>query len=176
MASFGVEYERAWARQAKQLGRDLTTEESSEVEGRLFEAWLDAGRFDELIRTVLARHGRDGGLVDIIVLGHHLRQARDEARLHALFGALISRRVKAFHTWWPRAEAGHLGCMREAARAAAEAMDVYAEYFSSLDSLGLADQKEALRAEMLRFQQRLPVKAVLPKSRGAASPGSRSQP
>lgn len=170
MATFSAEYERLWAAEARQLGRDPTPEEALALEGRLFQAWIDAGRLDDLIRTVLARHGRAGGLTDIAVLGHHLRQAKDEARLHQLFGSLISRRVKAFHEWWPRAAQGHMGSMREAARAAAEAMDAYVEYFISLDALGLPDQKEQLRAEILRFQAREPLKAVLPKVRGQPMP------
>jgi len=172
MASFGVEYERAWVARSRALGRELTPQEAQEVQGLLFQSWIDAGRLDELIRTVHANHGRDGGLVDIIVLGHHLRQTRDEARIHALFGGLVSRRVKAFHQWWPRASTGHVGCMRDAARASAEAMDAYAEYFISLDSLGLLAQKEALREEMLRFQQRLPARQVLPKARGEPPPAA----
>jgi len=172
MASFSAEFETQWAHRAKQLGRDLHEEESRALEGELFQAWIDAGRLDELIRTVHANHGRGGGLVDIVTLGHHLRQARDERRLHTLFGGLLSRRVKAFYTWWAKAESGHAGGMREAARACAEAMDAYVEYFISLDSLGLAAQKEALRAEMLRFQQRLPLKQVLPPSRGPTTGGA----
>jgi Xaa-Pro aminopeptidase len=165
MPAFTAEYERAWAKRAKELGRDLTQDEATAVEGQLFQAWIDAGRLDELIRTVLARHGRDGGTVDIIVLGHHLRKVKDEARVHQFFGGLLSRRVKAFYQWWPRAIDGHIGCMREAARASAEAMDAYSEYFISLDALGLADEKELLREEMKRFQAREPVKKVLPQSR-----------
>ena len=153
-----------FAKRAKELGRDLTTEESRELDGQLFQSWLDAGRLDDLIRTVLANSGRDGGLEEIIVLGNHLREAKDEGRTHALFRALISRRVKAFHEWWPRAAEGHVGCMRDAARASAEAMDAYIEYFHSLDRLGLVAEREALRAEMKRFQAREPAKNVLPKA------------
>jgi hypothetical protein len=165
MPSFSVEYERAWIKRAKELGRDLTREEATEVEGLLFQAWMNAGRLDELIRTVLAKYGRDGGLDDIIVLGHHLRVARDEARVHQLFGGLVSRRVKAFYQWWPRAIEGHIGCMREAARASAEAMDAYSEYFISLDALDLDAEKELLREEIRRFQAREPLRQVLPKLR-----------
>jgi hypothetical protein len=172
MPSFSVEYERAWAQRAKELGRDLTKDEATEVEGQLFQSWIDANRLDELIRTIHAKYGRDGGAVDIIVLGHHLRKVKDEARVHQLFGGLISRRVKAFHEWWPRASEGHIGCMCEAARASAEAMDAYSEYFISLDALGLANEKELLREEMKRFQAREPVKQVLPKSRPRGAHGA----
>lgn len=168
MPTFAVEFERLWASRAKELGRDLTREESDEIDGRLFQSWITAGRLDELIRTIHANWGRNGGLEEIIVLGHHLRQSRDEARIHALFGGLISRRVKAFHEWWPRAADGHIGCMREAARASAEAMDAYVEYFISLEQLGLGPQRDALREEMKRFQAREPARQVLPKSRSSA--------
>ena len=169
MPTFATEHERLCARRARELGRELDSAETRQLEGELFQQWIDAGRLDELVRTVLARHGRDGGLDDIIVLGHHLRQVRDEARIHALFGGLLSRRVKAFHEWWPRAAEGHLGCMQSAARAAAEAMDAYIEYFHSLHALGLQEQCDALRAGMLRFQAREPLKAVLPAARPAVS-------
>jgi hypothetical protein len=169
MPSFSVEYERLWAERARQLGRDLTSDESLEVEGNLFSSWINAGRFDELIRRILANYSRDGGRSDIAVLGHHLCKTQDIDRVHALFGGLVSRRVKAFYGWWARAATGHIGCMREAARAAAEAMDVYSEYFISLDALGLTAAKESLREEMQRFQARDPIGRVLPKKRDASS-------
>lgn len=165
MPSFSVEYERLWSRRAREVGRELTTEEARRLEGELFQAWIDAERFDELIRTIHANHGHSGGAEDIVVLGYHLRERQDEARIHELFGGLISRRVKAFYQWWPRAVEGHVGGMRDAARACAEAMDVYTEYFISLDSLGLHEEKERLREEMRQFQARLPVKTVLPLTR-----------
>lgn len=165
MPSYSVEFERLWARRAKSLGRDLTQEEARVLDGELFQSWIDAGRLDDLIRTILANFGRDGGLEEIITLGHHLRKTHDQARVHTLFRGLIARRVKAFHSWWPRASQGHVGCMREAARASAQAMDAYIEYFLSLDHLGLHEQREDLRAEMVRFQAREPAKAVLPRVR-----------
>ena len=164
MPTFSVELERLWAKRAKELGRGLTTEESRELDGQLFHAWIDGGRLDDLIRTILANFGRDGGLEEIIVLGHHFRETKDEAHIHALFRGLLSRRVKAFHEWWPRAAEGHAGCMQAAARASAEAMDAYVEYFTSLDRLGLIAKREELRAEMRRFQACEPVKNVLPKT------------
>ena len=54
--------------------------------------------------------------------------------------------------------------MRESARASAEAMDAYTEYFISLDKLGLLTEREELRAEMKRFQAREPARKVLPSS------------
>lgn len=165
MPSFSVEYERLWSQRARALGRDLTAEEARQLEGELFQAWIDAERFDELIRTIHANHGHSGGGEDIVVLGYHLRERKDRDRIHQFLGGLISRRVKAFYQWWPKAEEGHIGSMREAARASAEAMDAYSEYYISLDSLGLHDEKERLREEMRQFQARLPVKSVLPRTR-----------
>lgn len=164
MPTYSVEFERLWAKRAKALGRTLTAEESRVLDGELFQSWMDAGRLDELIRTILANSGREGGEDEIVALGYHLRETRDQARIHALFRGLISRRVKAFHEWWPRASEGHVGGMREAARASAEAMDAYVEYFNSLDRLGLHAERDALREEMKRFQAREPAKAVLPKA------------
>lgn len=165
MATFSVEFERRYRQRAKSLGRDLGKEESVELEAQLFQDWIDAGRFDELIRTVFSNHGREGGEDQIVVLGYHLRARRDAAHIHALFGGLISRRVKAFYEWWAKARDGHVGGMREAAKSSAEAMYAYAEYFISLDALGMKAEMEALRAEMLRFQAREPVAQVLPRRR-----------
>lgn len=165
MANFSTELDRAYVKKAKELGRPLTTEESTKLEGILFESWINEGRIDELIRTVLNRYGSDGGLTDIIILGHHLRVTKDEARIHSFFGSLLSRRVKAFYQWWPRARDGHLGCMQASAKASGEAFDIYIEYYHSLHALGLADECEALRKEMLRFQNRESIKSILPKSR-----------
>lgn len=171
MPTFSTELERLWAKRSKELGRPLTSDESRELSGHLFQSWIDAQRLDDLIRTVLANWGRDGGLEETIVLGHHLRETRDEARIHALFRGLLSRRVKAFYQWWPKASQGNAGHMREASRAAAEAMDVYIEYFNSLDRLGLIAEREALREEMKRFQARDPVSQVLPKPQTPRSGG-----
>ena len=140
------------------------------LEGELFQSWIDAGRLDELIRTIHANHGRDGGLDEIIALGYHLRETADAVRIHTFFRGLISRRVKAYYGWWPKAQAGHVGCMQSAARAMAEAMDAYVEYFISLDKLGLPEACEALRAEMKLFQERSPLSRVLPKP-AAPTPG-----
>jgi hypothetical protein len=72
--------------------------------------------------------------------------------------------VKAYYEWLPRALEGHVGCMRTGAPAMAEAMDVYVEYFISLDKVGSKEECEALREEMERFQSRLPIANVLPKT------------
>lgn len=179
MPSFSVELDRLWTKRAKTLGRVLTSEESRELDGQRFHAWIDAGRLDVLSRTILANAGREDGLEEIIVLGHHLRETGDQACVHILFRGLISRRVKAFHAWWSPASADQVGCMREAARASAEAMDACIEYFNSLDRLGLHAEQEALREEMKRFQAREPVKAVLPKAtavRGASQAFAGSDP
>jgi hypothetical protein len=51
--------------------------------------------------------------------------------------------------------------MQASARAAAEAMDVFIEYFHSLHALGLDAGCDALRAAMQGFQSRCPQKDVL---------------
>lgn len=163
MASFSVEFERTWLRRAKELGRDLTTEERATLEAAQFQEWIDTNRLDELIRMIHANYGREGGLDDIQALGYHLRKTSDIERVHVLHRGLISTRVNAFYDWWPRASEGNIGCMHSAARSVAEAMQVYVEYFASLDSLGLTAEREALREEMQRFQARQPLKDVLPR-------------
>jgi len=164
MASFSAELDALCRRQAREQGRDLAVDEIDRLEGELFNAWLASGRVDALARLLLHRFGRDGGLVEIVSLGHHLRKTRDEARIHSFFNALLSRRIKAFYGWWPKASQGHLGSMQSAARAAAETMDVYIEYFHSLHALGLEAGCEQLRDGMRRFQARDPMATVLKAS------------
>ena len=155
MASFSVELDVLLRKRQAELGRELTGDELEVAEGELYRAWLHAERFDELITKFLYEHGRDGGLVDCIVLGNALRKAQDVDRIHKLFRSLVTRRTNAFWQSWPKAAKGHIGHMRDAARYMAAAMDAFTEYFISLDALGLVAEKEALRAEMLALQDRV---------------------
>jgi hypothetical protein len=138
----------------KELGRVLFKEESDALEGELFESWVAAKRYDELIRRMHAIYDRDGGLEECIVLGIALQEAGDYERIDALFQGLISRRVKAFWANWERASSGHPGHMRGCAKQASDAMEVYLEYYIRLANLGQHEKKEALLAEMLAFQAR----------------------
>ena len=138
----------------KELGRVLFKEESDALEGELFQHWVAAERYDELIRRMHAVYDRDGGLEECIVLGIALQEAGDSERIDTLFRGLINRRVKAFWTHWELAVSGHPGHMRGCARQAADAMEIYLEYYIRLANLGEHEKKEALRAEMLAFQAR----------------------
>lgn len=154
MSTFPRELDRLVGRRMKELGRTLTREESVVVEAELFQSWVAAQRYDELIRRMHAIYDRSGGHEECVVLGHALQAAGDLERIETLFRGLINRRVKAFWANWELAQSGHPGHMHGCARQAADAMEVYLEYYIRLANLGCEDQKEALRQEMLAFQAR----------------------
>lgn len=154
MSTFPKELDKLIGRRMKELGRVLFKEESDALEGELFEDWVAAKRYDELIRRMHAIYDRDGGLEECIVLGIALQEAGDSERIDTLFRGLINRRVKAFWANWEHALSGHPGHMHGCAKQAADAMEVYLEYYIRLANLGRHEQKEALRGEMLAFQAR----------------------
>ena len=154
MGTFPRELDQVVGRRMKELGRVLTKEESAIVEAKLFDEWIDAGRYDELIRRIHAVYDREGGHVECVVLGHALQEKRDIERIDALFQGLIKRRVKAFWSNWELAKSGHPGHMHGCARQSASAMEAYLEYYIRLANLGLEDRKEQVRHEMLAFQAR----------------------
>jgi hypothetical protein len=92
MPFFASELNAAWRKRAKELGRDPTPEEGEVIEAELVEAWISAQRFDELITRFLSEYGREGGNLDLIILGHALRQRKDAARIHKLFRSVVNNR------------------------------------------------------------------------------------
>jgi hypothetical protein len=155
MPSFSSELNAAWKKRAKALGRDPTQEEGEVIEAELVQAWISAKRFDELITRFLSQYGREGGHIELIVLGHALRKNKDLDRTHKLFRSVVTRRTNAFWQSWPKAATGHIGHMRDAAKYMSEAMLAYTEYVISLDALGMTAERELLRAEMLSLQDRI---------------------
>ena len=172
MSTFPRELDKLIGRRMKELGRVLFKEESDALEGQLFLDWVAAKRYDELIRRMHAIYDRDGGLEECVVLGIALQDAGDSARIDTLFRGLINRRVKAFWANWEHALIGHPGHMRGCAKQAADAMEVYLEYYIRLANLGQHEQKEELRAEMLAFQAR----ERGPKSRKTPNNSSKPTP
>ena len=154
VSTFPKEIDKAVARRMKELGRVLTREESEVVHAELFQDWVNAERYDDLIRRIHAMYDREGGHEECIVLGHALQEATDTVRIDALFQGLIKRRVKAFWSNWELAKSGHPGHMHGCAKQSASAMEAYLEYYIRLANLGLEDRKEQVRHEMLAFQAR----------------------
>lgn len=160
MGSFPSELDSAWRKRKKELGRELTRHEGKHLEGELFESWVEARRYDELIRRIHHEYDVGGGLHECAVLGYALREIKDVERIHTLFRGLISRRTKAFWKSWPAAASGHVGHMLLASQRMASAMETYLEYFHSLTALALQSESEQLRAEMITFQARIKPKAA----------------
>jgi hypothetical protein len=154
VSTFPKELDKSIARRMKELGRTLFKEESDAVEGELFQSWVTAKRYDELIGRMHAIYDRDGGAEECMLLGIALQEEGDLERIDALFRGLINRRVRAFWANWEQASSGHPGHMHGCAKQAADAMEVYLEYYTRLASLGRHDDKEVLRQEMLAFQAR----------------------
>ncbi len=159
MPTFSVELSSLWRKRRKAIGRDLTAEEGTVLEGELFEIWIQDKRYDDLIRYVLHSFGRDGGQIEIAILGHALTESNDIERIHKLFRSLLSRRLRGYWEFWPEAKDGHIGCMFQAAKHMSDTMEIYVEYFVRLNKAGLEQEQELIRKEMLHFQKR-----ELPKS------------
>lgn len=154
MGTFPKELDQVWRQRRKELGRELTASEGIDVEGALFESWVDAERFDELIRRIHSVYDVEGGVHEIAVLGYALRERKDVPRIHSLFRGLLSRRLKSFWKAWRTAEEGHIGGMLLAAQRCASAMEAYVEYYHSLWAVDLGEECDRLQQEMLALQQR----------------------
>ena len=158
MGTFNSELDSAWRKRKAELGRDVTQCEGEHIEGELFDSWVAARRFDELIKRIHRVHDVCGGSRECAVLGYALREERDIQRLHTLFRGLLNRRTKAFWDSWPAAESGHIGQMVLASQRMASAMETYLEYFHSFTFLGMLPESEELRVEMMSFQARIKAK------------------
>jgi hypothetical protein len=161
MPSYSAELDSLLVKKQAALGRQLFPQETAALCVGLVETWFERGQTEGLIRYLLSEFSREGGQQEISTLGRLLADKQDVDSLQTLFRGLISRRVKAFCQWWPRAQTANIGYMRSAAHAMAEAMDVYVEYCVWLDKLGRRAEYEDLKAEMLRLQARLSVSKIL---------------
>jgi hypothetical protein len=153
-SKFSRACDKAWQKLADSLGRDPHQEEADVLEGTLYDEWIAAERFDDLIAHLHDCYEREGGLADIVVLCIALRKTKDVPRIEKLIGGLIKMREKLFWAGWPKAQEGHLGHMRDCAKLAAAVMEMQAERFHNYWSLGMETEMEATRAMMLRFQNR----------------------
>lgn len=156
MSRFSTAFEKAWVEESRRIGRDLSTDESDACEAHLFDAWIEAGRFAELVSHLQESYDTEGGYTEIVCFAQALRQRGQVVHVHDLFRGLIATREKAFWQHWPGAEAGNLGHMRAAAKYFASCMEAMLEYHHNLWSLGLAQEQAALKDAMLRFQARVP--------------------
>ena len=121
MSKFERAYDKAWQQLADSLGRDPHSDEAEVLEGTLFNEWIAAEKFDDLIKHLHDSYEREGGFTDIAVLCVALRKQKDVARIEKLIGGFIKMREKLFWAGWPKAQEGHLGYMRDCAKLAAAA-------------------------------------------------------
>lgn len=136
------------------LKRDLTWDEVQRIEGTLFNEWLKAGRFDDLIDHALDEYDLAGGEAYCASLGQALAEAGDRARFERLFPGLAKTREKAFWRTWSQAQQGHIGAMKETSRYLANTLEAMAGlwhcYWVVHDKIGM----ESVKTEMLRVQAR----------------------
>ncbi|MFN0098802.1 MAG: hypothetical protein ACKVS7_09020 [Gemmatimonadaceae bacterium] len=154
MSRFERTYDKAWQQLADSLGREPHQEEAEVLEGTLFKEWIEAEKFDDLIRHLHETYERAGGVTDVAVLCVALRKKKDVARIEKLVRGFITMREKLFWSGWTKAQEGHLGYMRDCAKLAAAAMEMQAELFHNYWSLGMEAEMEQTRAAMLKFQSR----------------------
>lgn len=139
---------------AKALGRDLNWDEVQTIEGTLFNEWLDAQRFNELIDYALDEYELQDGEAFCASLGEALAKAGESNLFERLFNGLANTREAAFWRSWPKAQEGHIGGMKESSRLLAGALEALAGlwhcYWVVNDEAGM----ESTKANMLRLQAR----------------------
>jgi hypothetical protein len=156
MPSYPAEFDRLLEAKQQHLQRKLFPEETAALAVGLVETWFEQGRTADLTRYVLKEFSREGGLQEISMLARLLCRQGDADGVKSLFGALAQRRIKAYREWLAKAQTGHIGSMRSAGHALAQAMDIQAESCVWLEKLGQVQACEEVRAEMLRLLATVP--------------------
>jgi hypothetical protein len=124
-----------------------------EIRERLFEAWLAERRFADLVAHALEAYETEGGHASCVVLSAGMREAGEDRLIHRLWKGLIASRTHAFWQAWPGAGEGHVGSLRDAAVRRAAALEAMAEYYNNLWHLGLPEEMERVREEMVRLHE-----------------------
>lgn len=140
--------------QAK-LARVPNSDEVGYLREKLFQDWMLAQRFDDLIDYIHDYYELDGGFADCCILSEALRKQNDLARIERLFEGLLRTRKSAFWRVWPKAQEGHIGAMRESAKYMSLAMEAYAGLWHGYWSLQNEAGQHKVREEMLQFQARV---------------------
>lgn len=154
MTAYAAALDEACDIRASEIDRALDTDETEEVENRLFKAWLTAGRFQELVDYALDAFELQDGEAFCASLGNALCNANNPFLAERLFAGLAQRREAAFWRVWPQAQRGHIGAMKEAAIHQANAMKALAELYRCWSALGDEAGKSSVQAEMRRLQER----------------------
>jgi hypothetical protein len=156
MSKFEKALDNAFEKRKKELGRAPTVfTEMETLREQLFQEWLLAERFDDLISYIHWYHLDEGGIGDCSSLSEALRKKGDLQRIERLFNKLIQVRTTQFWHWWPKARQGHIGAMRTCAKFATWATEAYAGLWHGYWSLGNEEGQERIRLEMLQFQGRI---------------------
>jgi hypothetical protein len=165
MSKFERALDTAFEKSKKELGRAPTLDETETLRQRLFQDWLLAERFDDLIKYIHWYYTDEGGFGDCSILSEALRKKGDLERIERLFGKLISIRTTQFWRIWPKAKEGHIGAMRESAKFGATAMEAYAGLWHGYWSLDDEAGKARVQSEMMQFQERVRPKRGKPQSK-----------
>lgn len=124
------------------------------MEATLLQAWIEAGRSDDLVAFALDEFELQDGKAFCATLGQALSKRKDVTRIEKLFLGLGKTREASFWRMWPQAQNGHIGAMREAAAHLANSLDALAGLYHCYRELGDEQGKERTRLEMLRLQER----------------------
>lgn len=154
MTKYSEALDQACDDRAAELRRALDADETEEVENRLFKAWIDAGRFQELIDYAHDEFELQDGEAFCALLGQALCKEKNPALAEQLFAGLARSREDAFWRVWPQAQRGHIGAMKEAAIHQANTMKALAELYRCSSALEDEAGKSRVKREMLRIQER----------------------
>ena len=154
MTAYADAVDQACDKRAGELGRALNSDETENVENGLFKAWIDAGRFQELVAYAHDEFELQDGEAFCASLGNALCKAKNAALAEQLFSRLAKSREAALWRVWPQAQLGHVGAMKETAAHQANAMKALAELYRCCAALGDESGKSRIKGEMLRLQER----------------------
>ena len=154
MTAYSDAIDEAYEKLSAKLGRELSSDEIEELEGRLLQSWVGAGRFKELVEYAQDEFELQDGEAFCTSLGNLLCKVGEVALANELFRRLAQAREAAFWRVWPKAQLGHIGLMKEAAIHLANAMKSLAELYRCYAAVGDEQGKNRVKAEMLRLQDR----------------------
>ena len=154
MSAYSNAIDETCDKRAVELGRELNSDEIEEVEDKLFQSWIGAGRFIELIEYANTEFELQDGEAFCVSLGNAICKTRNAAYAQQLFEGLSHAREAAFWRVWPKAQLGHIGAMKEAATHLANTMKALAELYRCYSALENEAGKQQVHGEMLRLQER----------------------
>lgn len=154
MTAYSNAIDEAYEELSAKLGRELHSDEVEELEGRLLQSWVSAGRFKELVEYAEDEFEFQDGEAFCASLGNALCTTGEVALAKNLFQTLAQAREAAFWRVWPKAQLGHIGLMKQAAVHLANTMKALSELYRCYAAVGDDLGQNRVKDEMLRLQER----------------------